>query len=267
MSFRLRWKRPLPEEFRRIGVELAEATLEHLRGGDVHQTRRAIKEMRALLAFAKGDPDAPGLALRFRDVARAISAQRDEEICRTALSRLEKEPESPPASIFDKARAFLKKRVIPAPDHAGLLSQLEAGRAELEAWHPRIGRKLLRRALKRSYRRCQRALEGATTEEGLHRLRRRLKQLWAQLRLVRKDRPKVVKKRIRKADEIAELLGLEHDLAVLQTRLGRSEAANALTPVIRLRRETLQKASLVKARRFLRKKPKAFFGKILRITA
>ncbi len=271
MSFTLKRKRPLPEEFRRIGVELADATVAHLRDGDVHQTRRRIKELRALLALAKGDPAAPELDRLFRDAARAISGARDDEICMTTLARLEKTPEAPPAAVFEKARATVHKQAVAASGREEVLERLEAGRQDLANWNPDASRKIIRQALRRSYRRCRRALEalqakeeaGNSDEEAFHRLRRRIKRLWAQLRLVRKECTKTVKKRIRKADKIAELLGLEHDLAVLRTRLRQKHASQVLSSRIEEERAELQKMSLAKTRRFLRRKPKIFLKKLL----
>lgn len=274
-GFRLRKNRPIPGELRRIAIEQADAALERLHAGDVHQTRRRLKQLRALLDLApRNDELAAVQSHLLRQAAHTLSEARDLEVCRATLDKMEMEiKQTPDASgrhpgpaIFRKARAAVDSTGKSSPPYSSpclpAIRRLEAARHALAAWVPEAGKKTVRRALRRSYRRTRRAYNEACAclpaeAEPLHRLRKRLKRLWAQLRLLRDFHSRSAKEMIRKADNLGDLLGSEHDLAILQTRLqhGGANTGKLLAEPIAVRRRELQHRALSKAKKFLKKKP------------
>jgi hypothetical protein len=75
------------------------------------------------------------------------------------------------------------------------------------------------------------------------------------------DVPAVAKLR-KRAEEVADALGHDHDLVVLHAEITRlhssSNASNALFSEFAERRKKLQSTALKEARSLFRKKPKAF---------
>ena len=73
--------------------------------------------------------------------------------------------------------------------------------------------------LKRSYRRGRnrfRDVRAEVSDEGVHEWRKRVKDLWYHLRLVRNAKKSVLGEAADEAHELSDLLGDHHDLAVLR---------------------------------------------------
>ncbi len=128
-----------------------------------------------------------------------------------------------------------------------------------------------RDGLQRAYRRG-RALMAECAESGsdeeLHDWRKRVKDLWYQLRLLRLLWPPVMKTLASEVHELANLLGDDHDLAVLRDtiqaepeRHGEKAVAEALMRIDR-RRAQLQAAVWQLGARLYAEKPKAFTRRI-----
>ena len=285
MSFRFDPDCPLPSEFRRVAAEELGKAIERLTAGDVHQTRTALKRLRALLDLVLDATDDPTVAAQqraLRDIGRSLSETRDIQVCLATLEAMEADSnvlKTAPASLLGEARVAVKALEHATPlDSLAALGQLEFARHTLDEWLPIICWKGVRNSVRRSYRRARRACRNARqsrqdsdgggppclrTAEAMHALRKRLKMLWAQLRLVRDCWPHVIKEWIGEAERIATLLGREHDLVILQTRLkpGLPEESLALLQrAIDERRAHLDRDSLELADRFLAE-PARFFVK------
>ena len=112
------------------------------------------------------------------------------------------------------------------------------------------GFELLRPGLKRAYARARKDLPpGAATspsDEALHEWRKRSKDLWYQLRLVRRGWPELMGTTADEAHELSDRLGDDHDLVVLTADLDESDAPltsdqlEQLRRLIAKRREELQ---------------------------
>jgi len=99
----------------------------------------------------------------------------------------------------------------------------------------------------RMYGRCLAASETAVeepTDENLHRWRKRVKDLLYAAKPLAPVRPWYFRRLERQADELAELLGEDHDLAVLRQWLVTGqpavECAEVIVPVLDQRRHLLQ---------------------------
>src|SRR5205823_11132224 len=103
---------------------------------------------------------------------------------------------------------------------------------------------------KRIYRRGRRAYHTARNEpstENLHELRKRAKYLWYAAQIVRAAAPKKMKRVARRAHELSDLIGEDHDLALLalranerRDRFADATVAGELAALVERRRAELQ---------------------------
>jgi CHAD domain-containing protein len=125
--------------------------------------------------------------------------------------------------------------------------------------------------LRRIYRRGRRAAATARDDastENLHELRKRVKDLWYTTQILRLVAPPRMRST---AHHVSDLLGEDHDLALLRTQALRHrreffdrDALTALTAVIDRRRPQLQAEALAEAERLYSKKPRRFVQRIER---
>jgi len=114
----------------------------------------------------------------------------------------------------------------------------------------------------RAGRRAERAARKKPDDERLHELRKRTKDLWHAAQIVRPLAPKPMGKVVKRAHELADLLGDDHDLAVLlaTARDRRAELADGeldrLQKEVGRRRKRLQRRALKRARRVYRRRPR-----------
>ena len=277
MSYCLKLRAGPVGETRRVALEEVAAAIERLRASDIHQTRRHLKQVRALLALAHDD-SAKEQARALRDAARHLSPARDREVCLNVLKELENsEPALAPA-LIRQVRAKLDKESGSGNEGPAVaLRCLESALVALAGWVPAVSLATFEQRLRHSYRRSRRAVKAARiahtqgsdaeNPEALHEVRKCIKRLWAQLRLLRRCRPEWVKKLIHEADCIAELLGDEHDLTLLHLRLCKPGTSPKFGPLIELivkRRAALGKKALTRAERFLKEPPRQFARQIFK---
>ncbi len=97
---------------------------------------------------------------------------------------------------------------------------MEEGRGRVLSWPLNgDGWDLIGPGLQRTYRRRRKRLrdvEGNATVTNLHEWRKRVKDLWYQLRLIRRAEPELFGHLVRDADDLADHLGVDHDLALLR---------------------------------------------------
>jgi CHAD domain-containing protein len=125
--------------------------------------------------------------------------------------------------------------------------------------------------LKRIYRRGRRALrdaDGDPTAENLHELRKRAKDLWHAAQLLRPASPKRTKRLATHAHRLSDLLGNDHDLAVLlerataQPELFDAGELELLTALAHRRGSVLRRKAIRCAKRVYRRKPARFLKKL-----
>jgi CHAD domain-containing protein len=127
------------------------------------------------------------------------------------------------------------------------------------------GWKAIEPGLKRIYCNGREALETAhrePSEENFHEWRKRVKDLWYQLRMLCPANPRELRERVTGLEELANLLGDGHDLFMLNEFVGKkllqSEHAKMLKELIRKRQEKLHSKALKLGGRFYRQKPNEF---------
>jgi len=153
--------------------------------------------------------------------------------------------------------------------------RLETVRDRVEDW-PLAGDgwELLAEGMRRSYRRGRRRMRDARrepTDESLHEWRKRVKDHWYQLRLIRCAWPPVLEVAGEEAHRLSELLGDNHDLGVLATRFadvagGPASAGDRarLDVAIERRRSQLREFAFAGGARLYAEGPNAFERRMAR---
>ena len=283
--YRLKRKEEGADGVRRIARGRAAKALEELgeaADGDaaaaVHGVRKDLKKLRAVLRLVRGSLDQGTFAAenrRYRDAGRLLGASRDAEVKLQTLAALKERfgTDFPVAAAGSWRRELDRDRErLAGPEQGEMLEQIERARAKIEKGAGKIpdwslrhdSWKLIGPGLKRSYGRARREMKRAQADpspENVHRWRKRAKDLWYQLRLVRRAWPPLLGEMVEQAHELTDLLGDHHDLAVLRADLaGRHGVARRedFEPLIERRQEELIAASLKLGSRLYAEKPKAF---------
>jgi CHAD domain-containing protein len=245
----------------------------------VHSARKALKKTRSVLRLGRGSlrsSDRRTINAALRDAGRRLSDARDAEVMLETVDDLaERYAGQLPRSTFDAVKAHLDgqaARARPLLTDAGeVVEELKSVRAQVDEWRVRrTGWAAIGDGLKRSYKRGRRAFRRAEkkpTTESFHAWRKRAKDLWYHLRVLEPVSPDAMHGYAREAHELSDLLGDEHDLAVLRESLMTRGAAVAtdLDSVVRLidhRRAQLQAEATRVGARVYAEKPKAFRRRI-----
>jgi CHAD domain-containing protein len=282
-KYRLRRKEPTAYGVRRVARGRLEDAVEELRDEDadpteaVHEARKDMKKLRSALRLVRpvlGDRDYDRENSRYREAARKLSGVRDAQVRAETIDGLAARfDDDPPPGGWEAARSALA--ADERPEDLGALreqaaTEIEAGRRNLTNLSlDADGAALLRPGLKRAYDRGRKRFRQAAAEpsdEHLHEWRKRAKDLWYHLRLVRPGWRPVLEPLADEAHELSDLLGDDHDLAVLRSELGGAPLSSGqrehLERLIATRRRELQDEALGYGQRLYAEKPKAFANRI-----
>ncbi len=282
-AYRLKRKEGAAEGLRRIALGRARKAQDRLRGASsgeaaeaIHGARKDLKKVRAVLRLVRdglGEKAYRAENRRFRDAGRVLSESRDAEVKLETLAKLrERFGDSFPPS---QARAWAaaleadRARVQAGAGSAQVERAIEAiaaGEARIPEWRLETDAwALLEPGLDRCYRRGREALEAVRAEredESVHELRKRVKDLWYQQRLLAEAWPELLEPSAEQAHRLADLLGDHHDLAVLAEDLRSREGLDADRRsgegLIAKRQEELLDEALALGARLYADKPKCF---------
>lgn len=264
--------RILDRQLERAIGELEQASSES-RQRAVHDVRKRIKKIRAILRLlraitSRGNPKLDNLPLR--DAARALAPMRDADVHLATLEKLcehsgiERARFSRTFQLLERKQSGASARAGEAMRRAG--GRLHAMRPNIENWRgDEIGRKDVQRGLRRIYKKARMAFQRAVDDgsvENMHAWRKRTKDVWYALWLFKARCPKPVGKLVRKAKYLSELLGDEHDLAMLRRTLARHRTGaekGAILKLIASHQFQLQRKAVKAGAKFFAKKPGAFF--------
>jgi CHAD domain-containing protein len=295
---------PLADALERMAAGQAELVLE-LFSADatpdartVHETRKALKRLRALLRLLEhrlGEDAYARESTALRHAARQLSDARDAEVIlntldgliarhpralgrRTGVRRLR--------ARLAHERAHTERLTLGQPaTRTAVIHELSAFRDGIAAWklpeRPGIG--LVERDLRRLYsqglERHKHVLRGKGDQvQAMHEWRKRVKDLRYAAEMLqrrgsqkRRRSDKRLRELAKRADALGELLGEDHDLAVLAQHLragrhaGRRDTwhttrktRKALLKAIAKRRRRLRKRALRDGARLYRRSPKRF---------
>jgi CHAD domain-containing protein len=194
----------------------------------VHDVRKRGKEARAL-ARLLGRTDGRR-ARRFdaavRDAGRAVSSLRDAQTVAGTLDALSESTSGRARTAVRRVLTAERRAARPAPgaeaDAAVASEHLTTALRELERWRPGTGFDPLADGIERAYRSARGALEAfraAPDDEHMHEWRKTVKRLWYQTRAMRDLAPSALEPMVEVLDQLSDLLGADHDLAVLVERL------------------------------------------------
>lgn len=200
----------------------------------VHETRKSIKRLRALLRLYRG---ALGHALyvredaRLREIAHSLGGARDAVALHESFARLlESAPAHERARLADQEAAFTRALDdAPRANTDELVALLHSAHDALGALRERApsftvektGWSAIAPGFRRTYARGRRALSRAIhrpSEKRLHSLRIDVKRHQYQLTLLEPLWAEPVKAFRQEAQRLGELLGHDHDLALLERR-------------------------------------------------
>lgn len=291
MSYRLEADEKPTAGMRRIALERAERAAEWLREARtvedpadcIHAARKDLKKLRALVRLLRrelGDDLYRAENERYRDAGRLLSPSRDAEVKVEALEDLrERFPgrlaAADTSAWLDQLRQERKLAVAAAregdTDSIGAaLEAVEEGRTWIEAWPLESDSwKLVGPGIDRAYRRGRREMKRAAEDPSganMHQWRKRAKDLWYHLRILRNARPKALRASLDLADELAAALGDHHDLTALRDDLLLRDLPLAQRPAlvaaIAERQQELGSAAFDLGKRLYARKPKAFRRKM-----
>lgn len=212
---------------RDLAADVAGTAHGRLAPADVHLTRKRLKRVRAALALLRPalDPrDFDTCNRALRDAGRSLATARDATVLAQTyarmLARTTKSPAPGPATGKKRMAAGGRPVVTvdPAVAHRRLraaVRRLELARLTGRGWTP------LGSGVRTVYRRGRRGrpTEPDPSTEALHAWRRHAKRYWHVLELFETVNPRRLAPAIADARRLSDLLGEEHDLALLAEHL------------------------------------------------
>lgn len=281
MPYRFKIDEPVEKGFRRIAREqieaaLAELATEEIKPTGVHECRKALKRLRALIRLAGpaiGDSKARRRTKALGEIAGLLSERRDQAVMLQTLGKLAAEGGPAAADLLAPLRAHLVER---SGEEAEPLDPVRAAQARLRLLreakklaHTRFrqrGFAALEGGLQKCYRQGRKALKDAynePTDEAFHSLRKAVQWHWRQMSLLARAWPEEFAVRVAAARELSQMLGDDHDLAMLTAAaIGAedlsAEAKEAIVALCQCRQRHLRAAAEYRATRLFAETPKAF---------
>jgi CHAD domain-containing protein len=264
MAFSFKRRESVRNGFQRMADDQLAGILADLKDLDdpdaIHDARKRCKKLRSLFRLIRSGVPKKWRAAenrRLRRVANLLGAARDAEVRAATFEKLLAGPATALKTGTAKLHAFLRAEIEGHQDRAQSGQTLDrVTRAVKECRRRCAERKLsesgwtvLGNGIERSCRRAREAFQHAladSSEPARHEWRKRVKDVWYHLRLLRNLDPKSLRPRIEKLSSLCDLLGDEHDLAVLLSHLESlpatlmdPETAEALNAIIVRRSEDL----------------------------
>jgi len=287
MGFCLKLREPLSEGLKRVFCEQIDAAL-HLcqhpakqRGVTVHEVRKHLKKLRAAMRLAVSAVGKNCHAEEdrcVRDIGRLVSDLRDAQVRLQTFVKLRNKAAKDSGKCFPRIEELLVlERESFSAAFVGwqndAIPQLEDVKARLMAWPlDDLNWRQICNAVCKIYRRGQRAL--ATTiddpeAENFHAWRKRVKDVWYQLRILQPLNRTVLQEMAQDAKVLGELLGPQHDLHFLRARLEKesgdetvADEVETLQKLIGKRCKRLRRDALELGRRFYAEPSKVFARRI-----
>lgn len=282
-------KRPVTTARRILAAQLEQAIsrLQGERKQDLsvvlHGVRKDLKKSRSLLRLMR-----PALSVSLyeremdtlQESAWAISAARDADVLPATLTRLrDRYFGRAPKGAYDALEERLAESARACDAQAAFAGQVDVlrdVRERVEAWSLReLHWADILDEFQCTYRRGRKAFWRAQRQpsvENLHEWRKRAKDLLYQLRLLQAAWPTVLEAYVRQAHRLADLLGEDHDLAVLISVMcdsagpaGQVATADSVIELAERRRLEVQAKAWVLGRRLYGESPQALRRRMKRL--
>jgi len=254
-------------------------------GEAVHACRKSFKRVRATLRLVRdelGDETYRRENAVFRGLGQGLSSARDSQVLVETLDSLrdrhvdELHPDAfglPRAELVADHKAAELRMREDTEATARVIADLRAARQGLAAWDfQHDGIDALASGFARIYRRCRRAYRAARkdpSDANFHELRKRTKDLWHAAELLTPAAPKTMRALADTAHRLSDLVGDDHDLAVLSQhsvqqshRVRDRHEAAVLDALIYRRRRKIQHQAIEAASRIFARNPRRFVRRI-----
>ena len=289
--FQLQEGEPVPEGLERIALGQLDGSIEGLSGESdadaataIHDARKSLKRLRTTVRLARdelGEHVYRRDNTAFRNSGRRLSGARDSRVLLDTLEAVSEryDDKVPRAGLLPFRRTLLSQhanaqrrlRADDAPDR--VLAELRNARERVPYWPlERAGIESLAPGFERIYRRGRRAYRTARknpSTENLHELRKRAKDVWYAGQILRPASPKLLAELSADAHELSDLIGEDHDLALLAEsaaarpdRFSEEARLDDLLGLIERRRKQLRRKALKLSARLYRRKPRAVVRRI-----
>jgi len=294
MSYELKIAEPIDAGVRRIAMELIDDAVAQVEAPDrdrheaVHEVRKDCKRLRGLLRLIR--PQVPDLYKAenafFRDAAASLSGLRDAEAALESYDALldafrdevDRQALGPARAALTRHKHHLAENAADLDDRlATFAAQMREARQRVSDWdlpsdddpeRGGSGFKLLGPGLAKTYGRGRDALQAAYDDpsvESFHEWRKRAKYLRYHMRLLRPAWPRLLRRTRSEIKTLSDLLGDDHDLAVLEQLLeqvlgeaGDHSRLDVLKALMRQRSVQLRDQTYWLGLRVYAEKPKAF---------
>ena len=266
-----------------VHAAIAELHSVPLKSKNIHEARRHLKKVRALLRLVR--KQFPPTAFKkenkaFRDAGKMLSPIRDARVVRKSLASLKSSDGKIKPGFRFITLALQKdcdRRVIEKADLTKMTRLLQIALGRVKNW--RLGNlkaREVRSALERSFRRCKKYFckcLKTKRDESFHLLRKRVKDLEFHLCLFKVAWHKKAKCAWKEIKRLDDSLGEDHDLALLSERLRHFKFNNRelqndyqkIVTAICERRTKLQKRAIKIGKVLFQEKPTVFVGRNIRL--
>ena len=283
MSLELKKGESFCEGLQRIARKQIDGSLEWLAGQHqgsrdeaVHEVRKSLKKLRALLRVVRpvvGEEIYRAENVHLRDAGRLLAEIRDANILIETLAALTSECERPTEDLLAGVRGALeadlraaRTRVLEEQNAlAGVAAALRESRERIGDWTDVPDRwRSLGKGLTDTYGRAKAAFrqaEGTPTVETFHEWRKQAKYLRYQSEMLLPIWPGRLEEMVAEMHQMTDLLGRDHDLAVLRQKLfdaERSDDQQVLVDCIDQQRAKLASSALMLGTQFFQNAPKQF---------
>ena len=282
-AYRLNESDPLPAAIAGAARGRIDHAIDELRGRTdstpveaVHEARKDMKKLRALLRLVRGELGAQTFAREnacFRDAARELAGARDRDVMLETLAHLAYLPAGDGWELRKRIEADREENGAEGDREAAASSAvaiLKEARKRVSDWPlERDSFAALAKGLEKTYSRGRRDFETAMNErtvESLHEWRKRVKDLWYHQALLRSLWPPVMEAAGDEAHALSDRLGDDHDLAVLAAWVeDNADAGPEFFEAVDRRRSELQAEAFALGQRVYAEKPKAFTTRMKRL--
>ena len=234
MAFRMKPAESISHGLRRLSKKELASALDGIRRGSptderaVHEARRSIKKLRALLRIVEKDDGRTGRGSRkrLRSISQRVSRLRDAT---AMLQILRKISSRYPGALSEHTLARVRRRLKTHKEDVERMIHRDGSWAKIvrtlhdlepavKRWKPaHEGFRALGPALRVAHRRGRKILASAVESQNdaqFHEWRKQIKQLWYTLRLI-EDENETIHGDVEALDRAQTLLGADHDAVIL----------------------------------------------------
>jgi CHAD domain-containing protein len=276
MSFRLNLDNSPKREIARVGQEEFDELIKQINNGpeqlDIHSARKSIKRLRALVSLTTSNTKSERstkVDRQLRAVARRMSGERDHVVRAETLTALQKRYglgglATNAVQLEKGVRQKRRKK-----DSAALATEI----AEIKRRFLKLPSKAMRvpkfiAATSRDYhdgKQTLRHLDFGADANDFHELRKHVQRQWRHMLLLEDIWPKEMATRAKLAKKLSELLGTDHDLAMLHDWLSQQHPSiiaeqerNGLSALTSAWQLDLRREALPLARRLYAESSRSF---------